>query len=249
MIVMRTPRGSVVRSPVKPLAPDPRRSSSPLPRPWGLATYEDEREWATRPVAEGILAIVASTGGPPVLIKLLEALPSDFPYAVVIAQHIAEGFAGGLAKWLARSSGIPVVLAKGGERLVPGVAYVSPSSPNMLVTSSRRTELRGGGVEAIYHPSCDGLLHSVAATYGKRSIGVIMTGMGWDGASGIEAVAKAGGITIAQDEASSVVFGMNGVAVKRGCVRHVVPGDRIAATVMRAVAENRAKSSVAEKSL
>lgn len=248
MIVMRTPRGSAVRNPARPFAPDPRHSSSPLPRPWGLATPEDEREWATRPVAEGILAIAASTGGPPVLIKLLEALPADFPYAVVIAQHIAEGFAGGLAKWLARSSGIPVVLAKGGERLVPGVAYLSPSSPNMLVTQSRRTELRGGGAEAVYHPSCDGLLHSVAATYGKRSIGVIMTGMGWDGASGIEAVAKAGGITIAQDEASSVVFGMNGVAVKRGCVRHVVPGDKIAATVMRAVAENRAKAAVVEKS-
>lgn len=240
MTTMRTPRGNAAPPLKQPVPSDISRSSSPLPRPWGLATQEDEREWSSRPVADGILVVAASTGGPPVLIKLLSSLPADFPYAVVIAQHIAEGFAGGLAKWLNRSSGIPVVLAKGGERLVPGVAYLSPTSPNMNVTATRRTELRGGGAEAVYHPSCDCLMHSAAAVFGRRTIGVIMTGMGWDGASGIEAVAKAGGITIAQDEASSVVFGMNGAAVKRGCVRHVVPGDRIAAMVMRAVQETRA---------
>lgn len=181
--------------------------------------------------------MAASTGGPQELVAILSKLPQDFPYAVVIAQHIAEGFAGGLAKWMARYSGVEVVLARGDEPLVPGVAYVSPTDRNLTVGANRRTALVAAAPGELYHPCCDVLLRSAAQVYGRRSIGVILTGMGKDGALGIEAIHKAGGITIAQDEATSVVYGMNGAAVKLGGVQHILPSHRISDAILRLVAE------------
>lgn len=209
--------------------------SSPYPRPWTTVPSVDKSFLMHRPAAKGVLAIASSTGGPDVLTAILSRLPADFPYAVVIAQHIAPGFAGGLAQWLGRYTHLPVILADGNEPLVAGVVYVSPTERNLTVTSRRRTALVESSAEDVYHPSCDALLTSAAKAFGQACIGVILTGMGRDGATGIEIIRKHGGVTIAQDEASSVVFGMNGAAVKAGDVKHVLAPTRIPDAVMRIV--------------
>jgi two-component system, chemotaxis family, protein-glutamate methylesterase/glutaminase len=210
-------------------------ASSPLPRTWGRSTPEDREKLALRPMASGVMAVAASTGGPQELARLLATLPENFPYAVVIAQHIAEGFAGGLARWLGRFCALPVVLAQGGEPLVSGVVYVSPTDRNLTVTVTRHTGLVAAHDADLYHPSCDTLLNSAARVYGRACIGVILSGMGDDGARGIAAIKSAGGMTFAQDEATSVVFGMNGAAVRMGGVQHVMPSDRIGERIVRHV--------------
>lgn len=211
-------------------------ASSPLPRAWGRATPEEETRRAREPLARGILAIAASTGGPQEVAHILKSLPAGFPYAVVIAQHIAPGFAGGLARWLGRHCALPVVLARGGEPLVAGVVYVSPTERNLIVAPNRHTELVDPVATDFYHPSCDTLLSSAARVYGRRCIGVILSGMGADGAEGLGAIRAAGGTTFAQNEETSVVFGMNGVAVKRGAAQYVMPSGRIADMVIQRAA-------------
>ena len=218
------------------------RATSPLPRNLKCLQPEPEKvDLSGRPLANGLLAIAASTGGPKEVVHILANLPKDFPFAVVIAQHIAAGFAGGLVRWLSRYSAIPVVLARGDEPLVAGVAYVSPTEHDLVVTRDHRTALAQQKTGELYHPCCDSLLYSAARWYGHRCLGVILTGMGRDGACGMEAIHLAGGITIAQDEETSVVFGMNGVAVKRGAIQHILPSSRIPEAIRRFVVKETGK--------
>lgn len=175
-----------------------------------------------------IFAIASSIGGPQALALVLAQLPPDFPCPILVSQHISAGFAGGLADWLAVSSKMRVRLAQEGDLILPGVVYVSPSEANLVVTSSRRITLQAQQPADIYHPSCNALLNTVAEVYGSQSVGIILTGMGSDGAQGIASIRKAGGNTLAQDEASSVIFGMNKVAIDGGSVQKVLPVDAIA---------------------
>jgi len=179
------------------------------------------------------VAIASSTGGPQALAQILPELPVDFPAPLLIAQHIYAGFAAGMAEWLGGLCRLPVRLAAEGELLRPGVAYVSPSEAHLAVTPARTLTLVPCRDGDVYHPSCDVLLKSVADVFGRRAIGVILTGMGHDGAAGLDAIRQAGGATIAQDEASSVIYGMNGVAVARGAAQSVLPVEEIAAAVRR----------------
>lgn len=172
-------------------------------------------------------AIASSTGGPQVLAGILSHLPACFPCPIVIAQHISEGFAGGLAEWLASLCHIDVRLARDGEALAPGVAYVAPSEVHLEVVPGRRLSLRPRAPTDIYRPSCDILLTSVAAVYGADACGIVLTGMGGDGASGAARIREARGVTLAQDEASSAIFGMNRVAIERGAIQRVLPAERI----------------------
>jgi two-component system chemotaxis response regulator CheB len=188
----------------------------------------------TGPIAAGpaaewprLFAIASSTGGPQVLASLLPQLPAGFPCPVVIAQHIAEGFAAGLAEWLAGLCEIRVRLARDGEPLRPGTAYVSPAESHLAVGADKSLLLLPRAPGDLYRPSCDVLLKSVAASCGARGVGIILTGMGSDGAAGLGQLRRAGGITLAQDEASSVVFGMNRVAIESGAVQQVLPAERI----------------------
>ncbi|MFC7368611.1 chemotaxis-specific protein-glutamate methyltransferase CheB [Vreelandella zhaodongensis] len=174
-----------------------------------------------------IVAIACSTGGPQALAYLLSKLPADFPAPVVIAQHISHGFIEGMATWLASLCSLPVRVAQHGEPLKPGCIYLSPSESNLHVTCSHRLQLQQGPENALYHPSCDALLTSVADVYGADAIGVILTGMGRDGVTGMRAIHLAGGCTLAQNEASSVIYGMNQEAVNAGVVQHICSLDKL----------------------
>ncbi len=184
-----------------------------------------------------LVAIAASLGGPKALAQLLSRLPRGLPAPVCICQHISEGFTVGLAHWLHMETGHAVVEAKDGALLEPGCVYVAPSGYHFRVVAPGRVELDGGPPLQGFRPSCDVLLDSVARTFGRRAIGVILTGMGKDGAFGLRAIREFGGRTIAQDEASCVVYGMPREAVLIGAAQEVLPLEKIPATLVRWVDE------------
>lgn len=175
-----------------------------------------------------VFAIASSTGGPQALAKILSGLPADFPSPILIAQHISDGFESGMAKWLSGLCKLPVHIARSGDSIEAGIIYMSPSLANLAVTPAHRVELVPRLPEEIYHPNCDVLLSSVANVYGRKSVGIILSGMGSDGVQGMIKIRQAGGNTLAQDEDSSVVFGMNKVAIDRGGVQKTLPIDEIA---------------------
>ncbi|MFG6665794.1 chemotaxis-specific protein-glutamate methyltransferase CheB [Halomonas sp. HNIBRBA4712] len=179
------------------------------------------------PCAARVVAIACSTGGPQALARLLSRLPAGFALPVVIAQHMSHGFIDGMAQWLASLCRLPVRVPRHGEALVPGTVYLAASEKNLEVTLDHRFRLTTPAAHTIYHPSCDTLLTSVAAAYGKGAIGVILTGMGGDGVQGMGAIRRAGGLTLAQDEASSVIYGMNREAVNAGVIQRVVALDEL----------------------
>ena len=180
-----------------------------------------------------VFAIASSTGGPQALAQILPALPAGFPCPVVIAQHIADGFAGGMAEWLSSLCKLPVRLASEGDLLQPGVIHLAPSEAHLQITPTRRLSLVERGPLDIYHPSCNILLSSVAEVFGSQAVGIILTGMGSDGAKGISRIREKGGVTLGQDEASSVIYGMNQVAIASGDVQQVLAVDAIANAMIR----------------
>jgi two-component system chemotaxis response regulator CheB len=174
-----------------------------------------------------IVAIGASTGGPQVLQEILTHLPASFPLPVVVVQHIAPGFAAGLVDWLRPQCALPIELATSGVRLDrPGI-FVAPTGQH-LVVRGHALGLTSDPPVSGHRPSATVLLQSVARDYGGAAVGVLLTGMGDDGAVGLRDVKRAGGITIAQDEASSVVFGMPAVAIGLGVVDHVLAPSQMA---------------------
>tara|TARA_R110002072_G_scaffold27996_2_gene90570 strand:+ start:965 stop:2032 length:1068 start_codon:yes stop_codon:yes gene_type:complete len=182
-----------------------------------------------------IIAIACSTGGPQALVRLLRTLPAGFPAPIVIAQHISHGFINGMAQWLASLCAMPVSVGQEGEQLRPGHIYLSPSECDLCVTPRHRFRLQPSHERSLYHPSCDVLLVSVAEVYGSDAIGIILTGMGRDGVNGMRAIYQAGGTTFAQDEASSVIYGMNQEAVKAGVIQHELPLDSLPDRLFRDV--------------
>ena len=178
-----------------------------------------------------IVALGSSTGGPAALHQVLRALPADFSPPILIVQHIAPGFVEGLAGWLDGACKLRVKAAQQRERIQPGFVYIAPDS-NHLEVGYGRIRLSQGKPVGGHRPSVTPLFESVARCYGPNAMGVIMTGMGADGAVGMKALREAGAITIAQDEESCVVFGMPKEAIALGAVQHVVPLEKIAQTMM-----------------
>ena len=174
-----------------------------------------------------VIAIACSTGGPQALVRLLRTLPAGFPIPIVIAQHISHGFIDGMAQWLASLCAMPVSVGKEGEQIRPGHVYLSPSERDLCISPHHRFQLQSSPENALYHPSCDVLLQSIAKVYGKDAIGIILTGMGRDGVNGMRAIYQAGGTTLAQDEASSVIYGMNQEAVRAGVIQYELPLESI----------------------
>lgn len=182
-----------------------------------------------KPIAgETIFAIATSTGGPQALADLLPRLPADFGAPVLICQHIAEGFSAGMANWLNGLCRLTVTLAKADDPVRAGMIYIAPSERNLVVTPARTLRLPERGPEQVYRPSCDLMLTSVAEIYGASAVGLILTGMGRDGVEGIGRIRRAGGTTLAQDEATSLIYGMNGIAIERGLIDQVYPLGTIA---------------------
>ncbi len=175
-----------------------------------------------------IFAIASSTGGPQVLEKILTQLPANFSCPVFIAQHIAEGFASGMTNWLNQICKLPVKIAQNGEQIQAGTVYIAQPESHCTVLSTHQIALIPSHKQDTYHPSCDRLLDSVADVYKDKAVGIIMTGMGHDGASGIAKILANGGTTIGQDEATSLIYGMNYCAISAGSVQKCLPDHAIA---------------------
>ena len=174
-----------------------------------------------------IVAIGASTGGPPVIMKILSGLSPAFPVPILIVQHISTGFAAGFADWLGSASRFPVHIARGGEIPLPGHAYVAPDDKHLRVGTRGELQTTQDAPFKRLRPSVGVLFRSVAEQFGRRAVGVLLTGMGDDGAEELKLMADRGALTIVQDEESCVVFGMPREAIKLGAARFVVPPNRI----------------------
>ena len=190
-----------------------------------------------------IVAIAASTGGPQTINSILSQLPGSFPAPIVIAQHVAFGFTEGMAEWLNFGTPLTVAPARHGETIACGRVYLNPSEKSMRVTRQGVILLQEEENGQIYHPSCDFLMRSVAQSYGDQALGVILTGMGEDGVEGARAIREAGGLMLAQDEQSSVIYGMNGMAVKKGHADRVLPLADLPAAIHRLVGALPEKTS------
>lgn len=186
------------------------------------------------------VAIAASLGGPKALATLLGALPRDFPAAIVVCQHITSGFSEDLARYLAFETRFNVVQAANNMPLVPKRCFVAPSDAHLLVAAPAILKLDLGPPVGGFRPSCDVLLESVAKTMGSAAIGVVLTGMGRDGAKGLKDISNHGGHTVAQDDTTSVVFGMPAEAIALGGAEVVLPLDQIAPQLIRWVAQAQA---------
>jgi two-component system chemotaxis response regulator CheB len=169
------------------------------------------------------IAIAASTGGPAALHQLLSDLPAEFPVPILVVQHIAGGFVDGFVGWLDERCTLTVKVAEDYEPLLPRTVYVAPDDRHLGVAGRGRVLLSGGPPIEGFRPSGTFLFESVAHAFGAASVHVILTGMGQDGVVGLRAARAAGAKVIAQDEASSVVFGMPGAAIGAGLVDLVMP--------------------------
>jgi len=170
-----------------------------------------------------LVAIGSSTGGPQALQRILCSLPVDFNASIVIVQHIAPGFTDGLIEWLGGSTSLRIKKGTVGHLIEPGEVVIAPDGIHMIVNSGGRIQLVERQLPGPHKPSIDVLLESVADAYGSSAVGVILTGMGRDGAQGIKAIHDRGGRTIAQDKNTSVIFSMAKEAIKLGGVDRVVP--------------------------
>lgn len=223
-----------------------------------MAEVKVVRRWAQRPPppapaaisaidAAGaadarLVAIGASTGGPLALKTILAGLPADFPLPLLVVQHIASGFADGLADWLRRATGFHVRIARDGDQLRAGAAYIAPDGMQMGLSDEDTIALLPEPPVNGHRPSVSHLFRSVAETLGPRAVGVLLTGMGKDGAEELGLMRSRGALTIAQDAQSSVVHGMPREAVALNAATHVLPPPEIAALLASIAANHRRKT-------
>lgn len=187
-----------------------------------------------------VIGIGASTGGPAAILAVLSALPASFPLPILLVIHISEPFGAAMAEWLDGLVPLPVRYARGGERLpaVGGGCVLMAPPERHLVVRDERVLLTSDAELHSCRPSVDVLFHSLSSFEGQ-AIGCLLTGMGRDGAAGLLAMRQAGALTIAQDEATSVVFGMPGEAVRLNAAAHVSPLPDISSILMRAAARRQ----------
>lgn len=192
-----------------------------------------------------LLAIGASTGGPPALEAVLKPLPAQFPLPIVCVQHISQGFLDGLISWLDKQCSLRVKVAQRGETPTPGCVYFAPDGYHLEI--DRRGHFIYSDAPALgnHRPSVTATFQSVARYYGKAAIAVLLTGMGRDGADGMSAIAQAGGETIAQNEDTCVVFGMPKEAIALGAARHVLALEEISPFLTRIASYQRDRSPLA----
>lgn len=191
-----------------------------------------------RGVKPRLIAIASSTGGPGALATILRPLPADFPVPILVVQHISEGFAEPFASWLDRQINLSVRIGRESDEPKAGEVLIAPDNSHMLVSSRRTIVLQKKLPQEPICPSANHLFHSVAKMYGATAVGVILTGMGDDGADGLQAMHDTGAYTIAQDKESCVVFGMPAVAISRGVIKQVQPLDQISGTLSKLVRSN-----------
>jgi len=178
-----------------------------------------------------VIAIAASTGGPAALHRILTTLPADFPVPILVVQHISRGFIAGFADWLDKASPLRVKLAEEGEALRPGTVYVAVDDHHLCLSPSRRIHLSTAPAVGGFRPSGTVLFESVATAFGRSAVAVILTGMGRDGVDGLRAIRRDGGRTVAESEATAVIFGMPAAAVRAGLADFILPLDEVCAAL------------------
>jgi two-component system chemotaxis response regulator CheB len=246
---------AIVRKPTGPVQPAFERTADQMLRTLRtMAGVRVVRRWPKRATAATVPAVVerrdaveivaigVSTGGPKVLADILGGLPGDLSAPVLVVQHMAVGFIDGLVRWLEKKTSLKVRCAVDGEKARAGTIYIAPDGAQFGVNSGRRVALTDGPAENGFCPSASHLFRSVAEVYGRSALGILLTGMGTDGAAGLLALRRAGGMTVVQDDASCVVFGMPGEAIKLGAAEQILPPDKIAElirTVARKPADRR----------
>lgn len=182
-----------------------------------------------------VVGIVASTGGPRAIGRLLSELPATFPAPIFIVQHIMPGFSAHLAKWLNSVSDLEVLEARPGVIGEPGKVYLAPADAHLRVEQGLRIRLAEGEPVSGHRPSGDVLLESLARHAIPNLVGIVLSGMGSDGTTGLAAIHRGGGVTIVQDRESSVVYGMPQSAIDLGVVQQVVDLDRLARTLVNEI--------------
>jgi two-component system chemotaxis response regulator CheB len=185
--------------------------------------------------APSLQGIGASTGGPPALARVIGALPKDFSLPVLVVQHMGATFMDGFASWLDSVVALPVAIARDGERAEPGRVYVAPGDRHLEVGSGRVLRVVDSAPVSGQRPAATVLFRSMARQSGASGIGVLLTGMGEDGAAGLADMHRAGAQTVAEHESTAVVYGMPAAAVRLGAARSVLPLDRIADHVLRLI--------------
>ncbi len=186
------------------------------------------------PPAHGPLRLVvvgASTGGPPALQRMLAGLPKPCPVPIVIVQHISAGFIEGLADWLTASTGLPTRLAQHGELAPAGTALLAPDGLQTAVSREGRIICQPAPAEHGLRPAVSFLFRATAQNFGARAAGVLLTGMGRDGAEELKLMRDAGAVTLAQDQGSSIIHGMPGEAIRLGAATHIGSPERLAAVL------------------
>jgi two-component system chemotaxis response regulator CheB len=214
--------------------------SKPLSKPEAPTRVKKGSPFRTPPV----IAIGISTGGPQTLSKVIPKLPGDFPSPILIAIHMPDTFTASFAEHLDKTCPLKVKEAKEGERVVGGTVYISRGRTNMVLRGSR-ADLRIDYVNdsrAKFIPSADLLMSSVAECVGSNSIGIVMTGMGNDGSKGIVAIKEAGGITVAENPDTAVLWAMPQNAIATGCVDFILDKEEIAPFLVETVMESLPKS-------
>ncbi len=182
-----------------------------------------------------MVTIGVSTGGPKALQTILQNLPSNFPLPIVCIQHISEGFLDSLIDWLSKESLLKIKVAENGELPLPGIVYFAPEKYHLKLDFQGRFIYSDAPAINNHRPAITSTFTSIAQFYGKDTIGILLTGMGRDGALGIEHIYRMGGMTIAQDEATSIIFGMPKEAIDLGVVQQVLPLPKIASFLMELV--------------
>lgn len=216
-----------------------RRSARVRPAPAAAARAVPGVEASER---IGLVGIGASTGGPPVLQSILAGLPKDFPAPLLVVQHIAHGFVAGMAEWLNDTTSLQVHIASAGTHPLPGHTYLAPDDFHMGIGRGGAIVLTREAPGNLLRPAVGFLFRSLAEVLGPQAIGVLLTGMGRDGAAELKTMRERGAITIAQDRESSVVHGMAGEAIACGAAMHVLAADDIAPALVRLVASREAQS-------
>jgi two-component system, chemotaxis family, protein-glutamate methylesterase/glutaminase len=186
------------------------------------------------PSGNGGVGMVASTGGPPVLADVLSRLPADYPLPIVVVQHLAAGFAPSLVSWLEDVCPLEICIPQRGQAMRGGVVYVAPDDAHVMIGTRDRIALDSAAPPRDGHrPSGTLLLSSMAKAWGRRAIGVVLTGMGTDGGVGLLDIRRARGLAIAQDQATSTVYGMPRHARDLGAAEHVLAPAQIANELVR----------------
>lgn len=197
--------------------------------------FLSEENQSTEPIriSDKVISIAASTGGPPAVTHVLSHLPSNIP-PILIVQHMPKGVTKLFAESLNQSCKFKVKEAEEGDYIQENLALLAPGGFHMVVTKSGKISLNQDPPVNYVRPAADVMMQSTAEVYGDNNIGVVLTGMGSDGAKGIKAIKEKGGATIAQDEKSCVIFGMPNMAIQTGCVDVVAPLDRIPRAIVSA---------------